>query len=67
LLIEVIVEELPPEEPPAAAGDVATPGVQDPAPEVAAPPADPDPTPPPVSADQPAAVATDGAPPGAVS
>jgi hypothetical protein len=69
--IEVIVEELPPEEPPAPTGDVATPAVQDPAPEVVAPPADPDPTPTPMSdsADPSVAavVATDVAPPDASS
>jgi hypothetical protein len=48
--IEVIVEELPPDEPPSAApGDIATPGVQDPAPEVVAPPAESDPGPTPLS------------------
>jgi hypothetical protein len=67
--IEVIVEELPPEEPPASTGDVATPAVQDPAPEVVAPPAEPDPTPTPMSdsVDPSVAVvvATDVAPPDA--
>jgi hypothetical protein len=38
--IVVIVEELPPEEPPADPADPSTPVVQDPAPEVATPPAD---------------------------